>query len=97
VLGAWDEFLIPLAQAGTPIRGRSAPAVAADAAAVVPDERHSVGQLAVLAERALYDEISDRDADVAWQLSDRARGPAAAAASRSARLRRMFLPARSTR
>jgi transglutaminase-like putative cysteine protease len=97
VLGAWDEFLIPLAQAGTPIRGRSAPAVAADAAAVVPDEGHSVGQLAVLAERALYDEITDRDADVAWQLSDRARARAAAAASRSARLRRMFMPARITR
>ena len=92
VLGAWDEFLIPLAQAGTPIQGRSAPSVAAAAAAVLPDEAHSVGQLAVLAERALYDEISDREADTAWQLSDRARGLAAAAASRGARLRRIFVP-----
>jgi hypothetical protein len=97
VLGAWDEFLIPLGQAGTTIRGRSAPAVAHDAAAVVPDQAPAVGQLATLAERALYDEISERDADVAWQLSDRARGPVAAAASRRVRLRRAFIPPRVSR
>jgi hypothetical protein len=97
VLGAWDEFLIPLGQAGTPIRGRSAPAVALAASAVVPDQAHDVGRLATLAERALYDEISERDADVAWQLSDRARKPAAAAASRRIRLRRAFIPPRVSR
>jgi Transglutaminase-like superfamily len=96
-LGAWDELLIPVRQAGTPIRGRSAPSVAADAAAIVPTEAHSVGQLAVLVERALYDQITERDAEVAWQLSDRARGPAAAAAGRAARLRRLFVPSRAGR
>jgi hypothetical protein len=95
VLGAWDEFLIPLGQAGMPVRGRTAPSVAADAAAIMPEEVHSVGRLATLAERALYDEISERDADVAWQLSDRARGLAIAAASRRARLRRFFVPSRA--
>jgi transglutaminase-like putative cysteine protease len=94
-LGAWDEFLIPIGEAGTPIRGRSAPSVAADAAAIVPAEAYTVGQLAVLAERALYDEITERDADVAWQLSDRARGPAVAAAGRRTRLRRVFVPSRA--
>ena len=97
VLGAWDEFLIPLGQAGRTIRGRSARAVARDAAAVVPDQAHEVRQLATLAERALYDEISERDADAAWQLSDRARGSAAAAASRRMRLRRAFIPPRVSR
>ncbi|MGH3196996.1 MAG: transglutaminase-like domain-containing protein [Streptosporangiaceae bacterium] len=97
VLGAWDEFLIPLGQAGAPIRGRTAPSVAVGAAAIIPDEAHCVGQLATLAERALYDEISERDAAMAWQLSDRARGLAAAAASRRARLRRVFVPPRATR
>lgn len=92
VLGAWDELLIPLEQAGTPVRGRSAPRVAAAAAAVVPGEAYSVGQLAVLAERALYDEIDEHDATAAWQLSDRTRMVAAAAAGRRVRLRRLFAP-----
>ena len=96
VLGAWHEILIPLGQAGMPVRGRSAPSVAADAAAIVPHEAHSVGQLATLAERALYDQIGEHDADLAWRLSDRVRGPAAAAASSRARLRRVFVPTRAS-
>ena len=96
-LGAWDEFLIPVRQAGTPICGRSAPSVAADAGAIVPAEAYSVGQLAVLVERALYDQVTEREAELAWQLSDRARGPAAAAAGRGARLRRLFVPSRVSR
>lgn len=95
VLGAWDELLIPLGQAGAPIRGCSAPDVATSAAGIVPDEAHSVGQLAVLAERALYDEVGERDAAAAWRLSDQARGAAAAAAPRRARLRRAFAPHRA--
>jgi hypothetical protein len=87
VLGAWDEMLIPLGQAGAHIGGRSALSVAAGAAAIVPDEAHTIGQLATLAERALYDEIDDRDADLAWQLSDRARGGAPPRAGR-----RVFAP-----
>jgi transglutaminase-like putative cysteine protease len=91
-LGAWDELLVTVRQAGTPIRGRSAPSVAADAAAIVPAEAYSVSQLATLVERALYDQITEREADTAWQLSDRARGPAAAVAGGRARLRRLFVP-----
>lgn len=90
VLGAWDELLIPLGQAGASIGGRSAPRVAESAAGIVPSEAHTVGQLAVLAERALYDRIGEPDAAAAWQLSDRARGAVAAAVPRRDRLRRAF-------
>jgi transglutaminase-like putative cysteine protease len=95
VLGAWDELLIPLGQAGASISGCSAPRVAESAAGIVPAETQSVGQLAVLAERALYDRIGEPDAATAWQLSDRARGAVAAAVPRRARLRAAFgLPRR---
>ena len=94
VLGAWDELLIPLAQAGTALQGRSAPRVADSAATIAGDEAHSVAQLAVLAERALYGEVGEFDATTAWRLSDRARAVAAAAAGRRARLRRLVVPAR---
>jgi Transglutaminase-like superfamily len=92
VLGAWDEFLIPLSQTGVSIQGLSAPSVARSAAGLIPREAHSVGQLALLAERALYDEIAENDAVTAWRLSDRARAAASAAAGNRARLRRIFLP-----
>lgn len=94
VLGAWDELLIPLRQAGVPVHGRSAPGVAEVAADVIPREQRAVGQLAVLAERALYDVTSELEADTAWQLSDRARVAAARAGGRRARLRRLLLPSR---
>jgi transglutaminase-like putative cysteine protease len=90
VLGAWDELLIPLGQAGASISGCSAPRVAESAAGIVPSEAQSVGQLAVLAERALYDRIGEPDVATAWQLSDRARGAVAAAVPRRARLRGAF-------
>jgi len=92
VLGAWDELLGPLAQAGVPIPGRSARAVAVDAARAVPGAGRAVRELATLAERALYDQVTADDAGVAWGLSDDARGRAKAAASRWARLRRLFVP-----
>jgi transglutaminase-like putative cysteine protease len=92
VLGAWDELLVPLAQAGVPIRGRSAQAVAADAARAVPGAARGVRELATLAERALYDQTTADDAGVAWGLSDDARRPALAAAGRWVRLRRPFVP-----
>ena len=94
VLGAWDELLIPLRQAGVAVHGKSAPRVAQVAMAVIPGEQRTVGLLAVLAERALYDVTSERDADAAWQLSDRARPAAARAGGRRARLRRLLLPSR---
>jgi hypothetical protein len=94
VLGAWDELLIPLREAGVQVHGRSAPRVAKAAVAVIPGEERTVGQLAVLAERALYDVTREPDADTAWQLSDRARAAAARAAGRRARVRRLFLPSR---
>jgi len=92
VLGAWDELLVPLALAGVPIRGRSAQAVAADAARAVPGAARAVRELATLAERALYDQATADDAAVAWELSDGARRPALAAAGRLVRLRRLFVP-----
>jgi hypothetical protein len=49
----------------------------------------------VLAERALYDSVADADAAAAWRLSDQSRGPVRAAASRGARLRRLFVPVTS--
>jgi transglutaminase-like putative cysteine protease len=94
VLGAWDELLIPLRQAGVSVHGRSAPGVAQAAASLVPEERHSVGQLAVLAERALYGETGEQDAVVAWQLSDHARAAVTRAGGRRAWLRRLFVPPR---
>jgi hypothetical protein len=97
VLGAWDELLIPLQQAGTPVQGRSAPRVAAAAMAIAGDEAYSVGELAILAERALYDQVDEHDANAAWQLSDRARAVVAAVPGRRARLRRAFTPARPGR
>jgi hypothetical protein len=92
VLAAWDELLVPLAQAGVPIRGRSAQAVAADAARAVPGASRAVRELATLAERALYDRVTADDARAAWELSDGARPPAHATAGRWARLRRLFVP-----
>ena len=92
VLGAWDELLIPLREAGVQVHGRSAPRVAKAAVAVIPGEERTVGQLAVLAERALYDVTREPDADTAWQLSDRARAAAARAAACA--VRRLFLPSR---
>jgi hypothetical protein len=92
VLGAWDEVLVPLGQAGVPISGRSAPAVAVDAARTMPGAAQAVRELATLAERALYDQVTADDASVAWELSDRARGPVQAAAGRWVRLRRVFVP-----
>jgi transglutaminase-like putative cysteine protease len=97
VLGAWDEVLIPLGQAGVRVEGRSAPSVAADASGAVPGAAQAVRHLAVLAERALYDHITAQDADAAWNLSDRARRPARAAAGRWVRLRRAFAPSRGAR
>jgi transglutaminase-like putative cysteine protease len=94
VLGAWDELLIPLAQAGTGLQGRSAPRVADSAVTIAGDEAHSVAELAVLAERALYGEVGEFDATTAWRLSDRARRVVAAAAGRPARLRRLVVPSR---
>jgi len=91
-LGAWDEVLVPLGQAGVPISGRSAQAVAADAARTVPGASSAVLDLATLAERALYDQVTADDADAAWELSDDARRPVLAAASRWVRLRRLFAP-----
>jgi len=92
-LGAWDELLVPLEQAGVRIAGRSAPAVAADAGALLPAQGGPARELAELAERALYGVVTAADADAAWRLSDAARRPFTAAASRPARLRRLFLPA----
>jgi hypothetical protein len=94
VLGAWDEVLLPLQHAGVAVHGRSAPQVADAAVAVIPGEQQTVGRLAVLAERALYDVTGEPEADTAWQLSDRARVAASRAAGRGVRLRRLFLPAR---
>jgi transglutaminase-like putative cysteine protease len=91
-LGAWDEVLVPLGQAGVPISGRSAPAVAVDAARTVPGAAQAVRDLATLAERALYDEVTADDAATAWELSDGARRPALTAASRWVRVRRLFVP-----
>jgi len=91
-LGAWDEVLVPLGQAGVPISGRSAPAVAVDAARTVPAAAKAVRDLATLAERALYDQVTADDAATAWELSDDARRPALTAASRWVRLRRLFVP-----
>ena len=68
--------------------------MADSAATIAGDEAHSVAQLAVLAERALYGEVGEFDATTAWRLSDRARAVAAAAAGRRARLRRLVVPAR---
>jgi hypothetical protein len=92
-LGAWDELLVALEQAGVRISGRSAPAVAADAGALLPAQGRRAGELAELAERALYGLVTAADAEAAWRLSDAARRPFAAAASRPARLRRLFIPA----
>lgn len=92
VLGAWDGLLVPLAQAGVPIRGRSAQAVAADAAGALPGASRAVRELATLAERALYDQVTADDAGAAWELSDAARPQAQAAAGRWARVRRLFVP-----
>jgi transglutaminase-like putative cysteine protease len=91
-LGAWDELLVPLGQAGVPISARSAQAVAADAARAVPGTAQAVRDLATLAERALYDQVTADDAASAWELSDDARRPALTAASRWVRLRRLFVP-----
>jgi transglutaminase-like putative cysteine protease len=94
LLGAWHEALVPLGQAGVRISGQSAPAVAAHAAATVPATTRQVRNLASLAERALYDRVSDADAHAAWQLSDQARRSALAAADWRKRLRRRLLPSR---
>ena len=92
-LGAWDELLVALEQASVRVSGRSAPAVAADAGALLPAQGRPARELAELAERALYGVVTDADADAAWRLSDAARRPFAAAAGRQARLRRLFIPA----
>jgi len=96
VLGAWDELLLPLRQAGIPVRGLSAPGVASAAAAVLPGARSgAMAQLVKLTERAIYSsDVAAADADLAWQLSDQLRRPALAAASRWTRLRRLLVPAR---
>jgi hypothetical protein len=94
LLGAWHEALAPLGQAGVPISGQSAPAVAAHAAVTVPAATRQVRALALLAERALYDRVGVADADAAWQLSDQARQSALAAAGWPKRLRRLLLPSR---
>ena len=96
VLGAWDELLLPLRQAGMPVRGLSAPGVASAASMVLPaSQARAMAQLAELTERAIYSgTIQDGDADLAWQLSDRLRRPALAAASHWTRVRRTFLPER---
>jgi transglutaminase-like putative cysteine protease len=94
-LGAWYELLVPLGEAGVRVAGRSAPAVATDAAALLPAQAWQARELATLAERALYDQVTEQDADVAWQLSDRARPRAQAAAGRRVRLRRALIPSRS--
>lgn len=96
VLGAWDELLLPLRQAGMSVRGLAAPGVASAAAAILPaSEARAVAELAELAERAIYARTVDpREAGLAWQLSDQLRRPALAAAGRRTRIRRTFLPAR---
>jgi transglutaminase-like putative cysteine protease len=96
VLGAWDELLLPLRQAGMQVRGLSASGVASAAAKVLPpSQTRAMAQLAELTELAIYSgDVGDRDADLAWQLSDRLRRPVLAAASRWTRLRRAFLASR---
>jgi hypothetical protein len=85
---------VPLVQAGVRIAGQSAPSVAARAAATVPAATRQVRDLALLAERALYDRVGDADAETAWQLSDQARQSALAAAGWRKRLRQLLLPSR---
>jgi hypothetical protein len=92
-LGAWYEVLPALERVGVPVQSRSASGVAATAATVVADDTQSIGRLAVLAERALYDEVADQDAIMAWQLSDHARA-AIAVAARSASTRHSAANAR---
>ncbi|MEY9855916.1 transglutaminase-like putative cysteine protease/FtsH-binding integral membrane protein [Catenulispora sp. GAS73] len=89
VVGAWDELLHPLEQAGLTVRARSSHDVAAAAVGVVP-ESVPVRRLAVLVERALYDEVSMDDADVAWQLSDSARKSVGTTLSAPQRVRSAF-------
>jgi hypothetical protein len=93
VLGAWAEALALLQQARVPVSGQSAPAVAMRAAAAVPAAARPVRDLAELAERALYDSVTDAEADAAWRSSDHARPPILAAAGRRQRIRRLFIPA----
>jgi Transglutaminase-like superfamily len=94
LLGAWDEALVPLGQAGVRVSGQSAPAVAAQAGSAVPAAARPVRDLAALAERALYDRVGHAEADAAWQLSDQARQSALAVAGWRTRLRRLFVPSR---
>ena len=49
-----------------------------------------VRRLAVLVERALYDEVTMADADVAWQLSDSARKSVGTTMSAPQRVRSAF-------
>lgn len=89
VIGAWDELLHPLEQAGLTVRARSSHDVAAAAVGVVP-EPAPVRRLAVLVERALYDEVSMDEADIAWQLSDSAQKSVATTMSAPQRVRNAF-------
>ncbi|MEY9886456.1 hypothetical protein ABIA31_000082 [Catenulispora sp. MAP5-51] len=89
VVGAWDELLHPLERAGLTVRARSSHDVAAAAVGVVP-EPVPVRRLAVLVERALYDQVSMADAEVAWQLSDSARKSVATTMSAPQRVRDAF-------
>jgi transglutaminase superfamily protein len=89
VIGAWDELLDPLEHAGLTVRARSSHDVAAAAVGVVP-EPAAVRRLAVLVERALYDEVSMDEADIAWQLSDSAQKSVATTMSTPQRVRNAF-------
>jgi transglutaminase-like putative cysteine protease len=96
VLGAWDETLLAVRQAGVRTAGQSAPSVASRTAEVVPAVALPMRDLSALAERALYDSVTDADSRAAWQLSDQVRTPVLAAAGRGKRIRRLLVPVSST-
>ena len=90
ILGAWDEVLDPLRLSGVSLTGSTAPTAAAATAGFAPEAGPPAGQLAVLVERALYDEVGEDDAVSAWDLSDQARRVVLSSLGRRARLRRIL-------